>query len=238
MRLYTSSIQLWGLVLALGSLLGACNSGSKTTEVVETTPVEQRDTVASTPRSIAPPTVQSDRRVEPAQAPSLASRLRIQADDILASFAKQDLATVAAYVHPEAGLTFTPSVYIEAEDQTFTQTELEAMASQPTTQTYQWGIEEGTGNRLILPFKAYCEKYIYDVPFLETDSVYVDRFFQRGNKINNLKEAYPNCHFVEYYIPAVNPDYAGMDWRALRLVFQPYETEMRLRGVVHAAWTP
>lgn len=42
---------------------------------------------------------------------------------------------------------------------------------------------------------------------------------------------------VEYYLPGENPDYGGLDWQSLRLVFQHKEGAWYLVGVIHDEWT-
>ena len=55
--------------------------------------------------------------------------------------------------------------------------------------------------------------------------------------IENQFEIYDNAIVVEYYFPGFNPDYAGMDWESLRLVFEQYENDWKLVGIIHNQWT-
>jgi hypothetical protein len=43
---------------------------------------------------------------------------------------------------------------------------------------------------------------------------------------------------VEYYFPGFDPQYGGMDWRSLRLVFSDHGGTWYLAGIIHDEWTP
>jgi len=42
---------------------------------------------------------------------------------------------------------------------------------------------------------------------------------------------------INGYFPSFNPDYAGMDWKSLRLVFEQYEGRWYLVGIINNQWT-
>jgi len=42
---------------------------------------------------------------------------------------------------------------------------------------------------------------------------------------------------VEYHFPGIDPQYGGLDWRSLRLVFQQSGGEWYLVGIIHDQWT-
>jgi hypothetical protein len=43
---------------------------------------------------------------------------------------------------------------------------------------------------------------------------------------------------VEYYFPGFDPQYGGMDWRSLKLVFSQADGSWNLAGIIHDEWTP
>ena len=55
--------------------------------------------------------------------------------------------------------------------------------------------------------------------------------------LENQFEIYDNPIVVEYYFPGFNPEYEGMDWKSLRLVFEKYEDSWKLVGIIHNQWT-
>ena len=42
---------------------------------------------------------------------------------------------------------------------------------------------------------------------------------------------------VEYHFPGFDPQYGGLDWASLRLVFQEFEGRWVLVGIIHDEWT-
>lgn len=217
-------------VLAMG-LFSSCadSSNQASTDTRTSASPEQAQLVETTSSTME--------EAEPA-APilPLADQISAKGKAVLAAFEEEDMASLAKLVHPERGVTFSPMVYVSKEDRHFSSKDIAMMAE--NKQSYHWGKDDGSGKALQMTFKGYCERYVYDADFLGTDSVYIDRHFQRGNAINNARKAYEGCHMIEYYVPGVNPDYAGLDWRALRLVFEPFEETQYLTGVIHAEWTP
>jgi hypothetical protein len=66
----------------------------------------------------------------------------------------------------------------------------------------------------------------------------VDRRQAKGNSVDNAAQVYPDARIVEYHVPGRNPDYGGMDWRSLRLVFEEGEGgRWLLVAVIHDEWT-
>ena len=50
-------------------------------------------------------------------------------------------------------------------------------------------------------------------------------------------EYYQSAVVVEFYFPGFDPQYAGMDWRSLRLVFMQQGSDWFLVGIIHDQWT-
>ena len=69
------------------------------------------------------------------------------------------------------------------------------------------------------------------------DEVGFDQTVGQGNTINNIIEVYPEAVVVEYHFEGFDPQYAGMDWRSLRLVFEESGGTWYLVGIVHDEWT-
>jgi len=55
--------------------------------------------------------------------------------------------------------------------------------------------------------------------------------------IENQFEVYENPIIVEYYFPGFKAKFGGMDWKSLRLVFEKYKDNWKLRGIIHNQWT-
>lgn len=160
------------------------------------------------------------------------------ATEVARALRDRDFAALAAHVHPVEGVRFSPYPYVDAEAHlALTATELTAAAESSAVR--QWGHHDGSGEPIRLSFRDYVDRFVYDAPYLEEATVGVDRLQPTGNALDNLRAIYPGARVVEYYVPGSDPRYGGMDWRSLRLVFEPGEGGRHwwLVGVVHGEWT-
>lgn len=65
----------------------------------------------------------------------------------------------------------------------------------------------------------------------------INNIIGKGNTTNNISEAYPQGQFVEFHFTGFNPEYAGIDWSSLRLVFEELDGTLYLVGIIHSQWT-
>lgn len=149
---------------------------------------------------------------------------------------QQNWAALAAYVHPEQGVTFTPYSTVEPESNlTFSADQIKNLSQDQTI--YTWGFEDGRGDPIQMTILQYYERYVYDKDYTQAPEIGVDRIITGGNALENLAEAYPGCRFVDFCFPSADPVNDGLDWSSLKLVFQPGEEHWYLVGIVHGEWT-
>lgn len=149
---------------------------------------------------------------------------------------RQDWAALAAYVHPERGVTFTPYSTVEPEtDLCFTADQIKNLAQDQNI--YTWGFEDGRGDPIQMTLTQYFERYVYDRDYTQATEIGVDRIITGGNALENLVEAYPDCRFVDFCLPSADPVNDGLDWSSLKLVFQVKGEHWYLVGIVHGEWT-
>lgn len=141
------------------------------------------------------------------------------------------------YIHPTKGVRFSMYAYVQTDkDKVFTQAQFEQYLKQSRIK-FTWGEKDGTGDLYITTLPHYLEHWASDgLDKVDSDSVSYNAFQGRGNSLNNLKEAYPNSDFVEFYFPGTD-EYSGMDWRALRLAFEAYQGQYYLVAIVNDQWT-
>lgn len=133
-------------------------------------------------------------------------------------------------------VSFSPYSYVDTGRQiTLKKEELKDIFDS-TTEYVRWS-EDGTGDPMILTFKNYFKKYIYDIDFQTLAEKNYDKIVQRGNTINNIEDVYSWTSTIEYFIPGINPEYWWMDRRSLTLVFQLEDKEWKLRAIIHNQWT-
>ena len=138
-------------------------------------------------------------------------------------------------VHPDLCLRFSPYPYLQDNDQTFCPDQLAVL---PVSETiYTWGRYDGTGDPIQLTFYDYHKRFVYDQDFFHPEVVGLNQEVSAGNAINNIPDKYPDGMIVEYHFPGFDPQYSGMDWRSLRMVFVQDKGGWFLVALVHGEWT-
>lgn len=107
-----------------------------------------------------------------------------------------------------------------------------------SNKTINWGSYDGSGDDINLTFKEYFDDFIWDMDFSQADTVMFENTKGLGNTIDNVHDYMPNAKFVEFYIEGKNPDYGGMDWGILRLIYEKDDNnEYKLIAISHGQWT-
>jgi len=166
--------------------------------------------------------------------PAASSELTQAAKAVVDAFAAKDAEALASWSHPQKGVRFSPYAYVNVEnDVVFSAAQIERFWTDP--KTYRWGFADGSGEPLVMTPSEYCDRYVFDRDFRDSSSISVNDDQASGNRINNAASVYPDASRVEYYIePSTS---GGLDWAALRLVFERDGDAWRLVGVIHDEWT-
>ncbi len=225
-------VRLSIFLLALGLICSCIIPAEPTFEALTATPTVQKvPTATDTPTQEPSPTTTP----EPTR-DALAEMILDRAAVVVDLLGRADMNALAEYVHPEMGLRFSPYAYVREDDVVFGIDQIPGLFAD--TDTYLWGVYDGRGDPIELSFAEYFNRFVYDQDFAKAEVIaFNQRIGGSGGTINNIDEFYPGSIMAEYYFSGFNPDYAGMDWRSLRLVFMPYEGEWLLVGIVHDEWT-
>lgn len=158
------------------------------------------------------------------------------ANELIYAISIKDAEVTSKFVHPIKGVRFTPYTYVSTEnDLVFNQEKIKEFLQDQTI--YLWGHYDGTGDEISLTTNEYYKRFIYSDDFINAEKIGYNQVLSRGNMIENQYEVYENAIVVEYYFSGFNPEYEGLDWKSLRLVFQEYENNWKLVGVIHNQWT-
>ena len=229
----------WLMILVLVGLMvvfSACNTVEPftvpATEAAPTSTPVTEVAPTSTPVTEAAPTATALPTLPPLSPEEAVSALGAQ---VLTALKAQDLATVAALAHPTQGVRFSPYAFVRDEDLVFTPAQLQGLFADPTL--YEWGVYDGSGEPIQLTFAAYYQKFVFDHDYTTAVAVSVNERLGMGNSIDNSQEYYPGAMVVEYHFPGFDPQYGGLDWTSLRLVFQEFEGRWVLVGIIHDQWT-
>ena len=155
---------------------------------------------------------------------------------VVRALRQQDYSTMASFVHPSKGVTFTPYSTVDPDsDRVFSREEIMNLTQDTTI--YTWGTVDGRGNPIELNMKDYFARYVFNVDYSQAPKIGVDRILMHGNALENLTEAYPQGRFVDFCFPQLDEANEGLDWCSLKLVFEAVDSSWLLVGVVHGEWT-
>lgn len=140
----------------------------------------------------------------------------------------------AHYIHPQKGVRFSMYAFVnKSQDKHFTKSDFEKYL--PTKTIFTWGSRDGSGEIYKATLDQYLNDWVFKKDFTKSDYSF-NQFRGGGNSLNNLKEMYPNTNFTENYI-AGSEKYGGMDWNALRFVFEEFDGKYYLFAVINDQWT-
>lgn len=156
-------------------------------------------------------------------------------DAVLNAIKTKNLIILSTFVGDQ-GLRFSPYEYVHTETDVVLSTG-EIYHWLALSKTFLRGTYDGSGEPINLPISQYREKFVYDADFVHAPEIYHNQKFQRGNTTNNIFDIYTGKEIVEYYFPQIDPQYEGMDWRSLYLVFENVNGQWKLIGIVHGQRT-
>ncbi len=159
----------------------------------------------------------------------------LQAIQVVNALKDQDMPQLATLAHPIQGVRFSPYAYVQNADLAFTPEQLAGLLADPTI--YEWGVYDGSGDPIRLSFADYFRAFVFDHDYTAAEAISLNARLGYGNSIDNSQEYYPGAMVVEFHFSGFNPDFQGMDWASLRLVFQEFEGRWVLVGVIHDQWT-
>ena len=173
-----------------------------------------------------------------------AHSLEATADSVLRLLHNDQWEALSEMVHPERGVTFSPYAYVDPlEVVTLSRENVAGIDADSTV--YLWGVEDGSGNEIRATPLVFIDQWITDRDFTAAQRGARDQVSVSGNILNNLPHAFydepPDVSareitFIEYYLEG-SEQYSGMDWAALRLVFERVEERWYLLGIVRDRWT-
>ena len=138
-------------------------------------------------------------------------------------------------IHPDLCLRFSPYSYLNSDNMIFCPPDLIQAAEQEDL--LLWGYYDGTGDPITLDFSSYIQRFVNDQDYSFSPIIGFNVEVSSGNSINNIQEIYPDGMMIEYYFPGFDPQYGGMDWRSLRLVFIQKGSTWYIAAIIHSEWT-
>lgn len=159
-----------------------------------------------------------------------------QALGIQSALANKDYASIISDIHPTRGVRFSMYAYVRPQsDKVFSRAQFTQYLQQSNIR-FTWGEKDGTGELLVTPLPKYLETWVNAKQFDNQPTISVNDSKAIGNSINNLNQVYQDADFVEFYHGG-SEQYSGMDWRAMRLVFDEYQGQRYLVAIISDQWT-
>ena len=148
----------------------------------------------------------------------------------------KNMGYLSTLAHPQKGIRFSPYATIDINnDIVLKADDLKSIRS--SDKKFVWGTYDGKGDPINETFSDYFDEFVYDRDFANAEEIEKNQIIGSGNSLNNIHKAYPNAEYYEYHFPGFNPEFGGMDWKSLRLVFEEYNGKWYLVGIVHDQWT-
>ncbi|MFC5282558.1 hypothetical protein [Pedobacter alpinus] len=155
---------------------------------------------------------------------------------ILTSLKNKDYETLATFIHPNLGLTFSPYGFIDTTKSiNFSKNQFVNKVQQQ--KTINWGAYDGSGDPILLTPENYFKKFVYSADFLKADTTSKNKIISKGNSLINLNKVFKDCDFTESYFAGFNKKYDGMDWQSLILVYKKSNNQNKLVAIIHNQWT-
>ncbi|WP_064093553.1 hypothetical protein [Rossellomorea aquimaris] len=153
---------------------------------------------------------------------------------ILKALINQDFLALSTYVHPDKGAIFSPYTYITKDVHSFSPPQVKALLNDSTI--YTWGYYAGSGEEISLRAKPFLDEFFHEKILLSKQAIY-NNPTQRGNKVNNIKNAFTNSIIVEYHFTGAEEN-NNMDWRSVILVFEQWKKdEWKIVAIINDQWT-
>lgn len=206
------------LLLSLIFLFSACTTDNKKENAVDSVAVEKQQ-----------------QPIQDVDGLSQQDSIKATGRQVLTYLKEQNYEELSKYFDAD-GVRFVPYAFIDtASAKKLTPDDfLEAVAKK---WVLTWGSYDGTGDPIKLTIPAYLKKFIYNADYLNAEATAFDAVMKQGNSINNIKQIYPNHHFIDYHFSGFNQKHEGMDWTSLRLVFKQRDGQYFLVAIIHDQWT-
>lgn len=159
-----------------------------------------------------------------------------RAGQVLEALKAKDYTALAQRVHPQLGVTLTPYSTVDPSlDNVLSRSQVARLAEDQEKRI--WGLYDGSGEPIRCTGIEYFNRYVFNADYTEAPQVGIDTVLISGNALENVADAYEDARFVEYHFPGIDPKMEGFDWCSLKLVFQVWNNDWYLVGLVHGEWT-
>lgn len=156
------------------------------------------------------------------------------AQQVLTALNTKDYTALEALVSSE-GLSINEVPQLDLTTADIAKSDISHISSNP--EIYLFGYADGSGEPIELTQAQYFTQYIYNHDYQNAPDIAVNVTVGNGNSINSIPMDVGTRNFVAFHFKGFNPDYGGMDWTTLYLVFDLENGKYTLRGIAKDNWT-
>jgi hypothetical protein len=150
---------------------------------------------------------------------------------VVETLKNSDMTWFAEFVDPTKWVQFSAYWNMQDSDIVLSRSELVWLSDE----IFTWWMYDGSWDPIKLTLWEFLNDFVYNHDYSQAPEVIFNSIVSRWNTIVNIDTYFQDAEFVEYYFPSFNPEYAGMDWESLVLIFD--KNTHFLIGVAHEQWT-
>ncbi|WP_010098292.1 ankyrin repeat domain-containing protein [Ornithinibacillus scapharcae] len=168
--------------------------------------------------------------------------IKEHADTVFSILAEHNMEELSSHVHPEKGVLIAPFLQVKPNDMSenhepliFHTEEIPSLLQDTTV--YRWGDHGSSGLPIELTPAGFFDEYLYTKA--QPDTFYVNQQNLSGPEFftETIRDVFPVAHMVQYsFYETVKGD--DLSWMQLTLIFEEYQGEWKLVGMLHREWTP
>ncbi len=161
--------------------------------------------------------------------------VKTSAEAVITILQDNQLWNLVEWIHPEKWIRFSPYTYIDVDEHNVLFPE---DIINNIDQNFIWGYTDWKWDAIDMSISEYIGMYAGNADYLWlADEVLIDYETMRWNNLNNINEIYLDSSYIEYYISWFEPQYDGMDWKSLTIVFEKFEEVYYVVWIINWSWT-
>jgi len=150
---------------------------------------------------------------------------------IYKSIKEKNYTSIAQYIHPDAGLRFSPYCFVQSSLNFVYKKDKYLKELEQNSKLY-WGEEDASGDSIVMTMKDYFANHVTG-SYLDPLEPY--ELTAGTTMSDNTEEIFTGCSSVNFVYPG-SKEHDGMDWKSLTMFFKKYENNYYLVGLVNNAW--
>lgn len=141
---------------------------------------EQTQTAQSAVTTESPQETETSSTGQPQDLEGLPPLVEEAASTVMNSIKNKNMKQLAAWVHRDKGLRFSPYAYVDTKnDLVFTREEVEGLMNDSTKRV--WRTFAGSGDLIELTFADYYKRFVYDADFIQKAEIAVNKGLGQGD---------------------------------------------------------